>query len=166
MLTPDTIAVPTTLYKIGDDVTLSWNYTGIQSEPTAIDVLLSCSAASETWTLTSNMTWESDVAFLWDTNDQADDVENPLGTEMYTLIIKDVDAEVTEFPSAGKLGADASFKFGMYHKQPYVPWDEWECNGCDKRAAAPVMEQSLKLAVSMCTLTIVIMTYLTNGWGL
>jgi len=166
MMTPDTTAVATILYKIGDYVTLGWNYTGIQSEPTAVDVLLSCSAARETWTLTSNMTWESDVAYIWDTNEQAEDVENPLGTNMYTLIVKDVDAEITEFPSAGKLGADASFKFGMYHKQAYVPWDEWECNGCDKKAAAPGMEQSLKLALTMCTLTVVTLTGFASGWGL
>ncbi|KAG9255194.1 uncharacterized protein F5Z01DRAFT_652367 [Emericellopsis atlantica] len=166
MMTPDTTAVPTILYKIGDYVTLGWNYTGIQEEPTAVDVLISCSAATETWTLTSNMTWESDVAYVWDTNDQADNVENPLGTNMYTLIVKDVDAEITEFPSAGKLGADASFKFGLYHKQDYVPWNEWECNGCDKKAAAPAMEQSLKLALTMCTLTVVTLTCLASGWGL
>lgn len=162
---PTTTAVATPLFKIGDNVTLSWNYTGLVNEPTAIDVLLSCSTASQTWTLTANMSFATDVEYIWDTREQQDDSESPLLTEMYTLIIKDVEAEISEPPSPGELGAYSDFKFGMYTKVPYTPWPDWECTGCNA-ASANFDLQVLKLAFTMCFITIFTFTWLVTGWGI
>jgi hypothetical protein len=162
---PRTTAVPTALFKIGDNVTLSWNYTGIENEPTAVDVLLSCSTASETWTLTANMTFETEVNYIWDTREQEDDSESPLLTEMYTLIIKDSEAEISEPPTPGELGANSDFKFGLYHGVAYTPWPDWECTGCNS-ASVMFNVQVLKLAFTMCFITIMSFTWFATGWGL
>lgn len=162
---PATSAEPTVLFKIGDNVTLGWNYTGLVVTPTAVDVLISCSTASETWTLTNNMTFATDVSYVWNSQEQADDVESPLLTEMYTLIIKDSEAEVSEFPSAGMLGANAEFTFGLYHKQAYTPWPEWQCVGCNSATSAHDT-QAIKLATIMSIITVFTFTWFVTGWGI
>lgn len=162
---PVTSLVPTALYKIGDYVTLGWNYTSLEVTPTAIDVLLSCSTASETWTLTANMTFETDVTYVWDSRKQADDSESPLLTEMYTLIIKDSEAEVSEAPKPGELGANKDFKFGLYYPVDYTPWPEWECTGCNG-ASASFDGQAVRLAFIMCTVTIFTFTWFVTGVGI
>ncbi|KFH44176.1 hypothetical protein ACRE_050510 [Hapsidospora chrysogenum ATCC 11550] len=164
IMTPVTTAIPTVLFKIGDNITLGWNYTALEVEPTAVDVLLSCSPASETWTLTSNMTFQTDVSYIWDSREQADDVESPLLTEMYTLIVKDSEAEISEFPSPGKLGANQDFKFGLYKPQPYTPWPDWECTGCSG-ATSNFDTQVVKLAFTMCFITVFTFTWFVTGWG-
>lgn len=164
MVTPATTAVGTALYKVGDYVTLGWNYTSLQGDPSAIDVLVSCSKASATWTLTTNMTFETSVDYVWDTND-SDDVEQPLLTEMYTLIIKDAEADMTEIPEPGYLGVYSGFTFGLYTPQPYVSYDKWECVGCN--AASPGFDsQALSFAVTMSLVTIFSFTWFVTGLGL
>ena len=165
MLTPDTTAVATALYKIGDYVTLGWNYTSVKADPTAVDVLISCSVASETWTLTANMTYETEVSFVWDTKDQANAVESPLLTEMYTLIIKDSDAEVSERPEPGYLGSVQDFTFGLYRPLEYTPLSEWECTACNA-AAGGQDAQVVKLAIVMTFITICSFTWFVTGLGL
>lgn len=162
---PVTSAVPTVLFKIGDKIELGWNYTSLQITPTAIDVLLSCSVASETWTLTSNMTFETDVSYTWDSSKESKNAETPLLTEMYTLIIKDSDVEVSEVPEAGKLGANQDFKFGLYYPVDYTPWSEWECAGCSG-ATASFDGQAVRLAFIMCTVTVFTFTWFVTGWGI
>lgn len=163
--TPVTSAVETVLFKIGDNITMGWNYTGIEVTPTAIDVYLSCASASETWTLTSNMTFETDVLWVWNSEEQAEAVESPLLTEMYTLIIKDSEAEVSENPSPGYLGANSDFTFGLYHGIAYTPWAEWDCAGCSG-AVALFDVQAVRLAFTMSIITFATFTYLVTGWGL
>lgn len=108
MLTPAPNLQATPLYKIGDDVTWSWNYTSLQGTPTAVDVLVSCSVASNTWTLTSNMTFATSVNYVWETKEEAGSVQNPLLTEMYTLIVKDSDTQITSAPEPGYLAPGSS----------------------------------------------------------
>lgn len=165
MVTPDTTIVATALYKIGDNVELGWNYTSLQGTPTAIDVLVSCSVASETWTLTSNMTFETSVNFLWDTNDQADAVESPLLTEMYTLIIKDSEAEISDRPEPGYLGSYQGFTFGLYRPAAYTPLSEWECTACNAGPGG-FDGQAIKLAIVMSFITICSFTWFVTGLGL
>lgn len=164
-MNPATSAAATALFKIGDNITLGWNYTGLEATPTAIDVLLSCSTASETWTLTNNMTFETDVSYVWNSAEQAGNVEQPLLMEMYTLIIKDSEAEVSDVPSPGMLGSNSDFTFGLYHKVSYTPWAEWECTGCNA-ATASFDTQVVKLAFTMCIITVFTFTWFVTGWGI
>lgn len=162
---PATTVEATPLFKIGDNITLGWNYTGLVQTPTAVDVLISCSTASETWTLTSNMTFETDVSYTWNSNDQAENLETPLLTELYTLIIKNSDAEVSDTSEAGKLAADAQFTFGMYYGQSYTPYADWTCNGCSA-ASALFDPHVLQLALTMSVITFVTFTCFVTGWGI
>ncbi|KAG5654966.1 hypothetical protein KAF25_010920 [Fusarium avenaceum] len=131
MQQPDTMYVPTPLFKIGDYATFGWNYTSLEGTPTAIDVLVSQSSAGETYTLTANMTFASNPTYVWDTSKQADDPDAPLNVGMYTLIIKDSDSEVTDIPSPGYLAVQKTFQFGMYTPAAYTPYPQWNCDICD-----------------------------------
>lgn len=165
MLTPNTVQVASALYKVGDNIELAWNYTNVLVTPTAIDVLVSCSAASETWTLTANMTFETEVNFIWETEDDADNADKPLLTAMYTLIVKDVDADVTERPSSGYLGAYSGFVFGLYHPIAYTPLADWECTVCNAGPGG-FDSQALKMAVTMALITFCGFTWFVAGLGL
>lgn len=165
ILTPATNVEPTVLYKIKDYVTLGWNYTSLQGTPTAIDVLVSCSSASATWTLTQNMTFATSVNYVWDTKKQADNPNSPLLTEMYTLIVKDSDSAITAAPEPGYLGVYSGFKFGLYTAQPYTPYPEWTCPGCSD-ASSLFSHQALGLAVTMSAVTFLSFTWFVAGLGL
>lgn len=156
--------MPTVLFKIGTTVDLAWNYTGLQATPDAIDVLLSCAEVSATWTLTSNWTFEAEPTYTWKIDTPEDD-DNPFLTEMYTLIIKDSEAEVSDIPEPGKLNSNQNFKFGLYNKQPYVDWEDFECTGCNAAVGGHEV-QAAKLAVIMSFITFFTFTYFVAGWGL
>lgn len=165
MTEPATMLMPTPLFKIGDYVTLGWNYTSLQGTPTAIDVLVSLSSAAQTWTLTQNMTFETDVTFLWDTADTANDPEKPLGVQLYTLIIKDSDASMTDRAEPGYLGAYSGFKFGLYTRRPYTALADWECTGCN-RGVPGLDHQALSFALGMSVITVLSFTWFVAGLGL
>lgn len=165
MKTPAAAAVATPLYKIGDYVTWGWNYTSLLGTPTAIDVLASCSVARATWTLTANMTFETDVSYVWNTNDQADSAESALLSEMYTLIIKDSDASITDRPEPGYLGSYSGLTFGLYAGQPYTPFPEWKCIGCNA-ATSGFDRHAVGFALTMCMVTVFSFTWFVSGLGL
>ncbi|EWY86619.1 hypothetical protein IWW34DRAFT_658579 [Fusarium oxysporum f. sp. albedinis] len=131
MTLPDTMYVPTPLFKIGDYATFGWNYTSLEGTPTAIDVLVSQSSAGETYTLTANMTFATNPTFVWDTSKQANDPDAPLVVGMYTLVIKDSDSAITDLPSPGYLQVEKTFQFGMYTPAAYTPYPQWNCDICN-----------------------------------
>ncbi|KAH7001830.1 hypothetical protein EDB80DRAFT_719254 [Ilyonectria destructans] len=165
MLTPITTAQPTPLYMIGNFITFGWNYTSLQGTPTAVDVLVSCSTASETWTLTQNMTFKTKAEFVWDTSVEATDVNQPLPVELYTLIIKDSDASITDTVDAGYLAAYSGLQFGLYTGKPYTPLSEWSCVGCN--AAPPSIDRhGVTMALTVSVITIASFTWFVTGLGL
>ncbi|KAL7955396.1 hypothetical protein V8C34DRAFT_291655 [Trichoderma compactum] len=164
MQTPNVFA-GSALYKIGDFVTWGWNYTNILGTPTAVDVLISCSTASETWTLTSNMTFKTSAAYVWDSSVQATDVAQPLPVAMYTLIIKDSDAAISSIPDPGYLGTFSSFTFGLYTPQPYVPFPEWHCDACNA-ALSKFDHHVLGFAITMGLVTVLSFTWFVSGLDL
>jgi len=162
---PTSLPGTTPLVKIGDWVTWGWNYTSLLGTPNAIDVLISCAVATETWTLTTNMTFETSVSYLWDTSIQEDNVEDPLLTELYTLIVKDTDVDITAPAEAGYLGAYTGYTFGMYQPMKPTPLADWSCTGCS--AANSVFDHpALGLAVGMSVLTFASFTWFVTGLGL
>ena len=154
----------TALYKIGDYVTWGWNYTNLQADPTAgIDVILSCSVATQTWTLASNMSFETEGSFTWDSREQETDASQPLLTEMYTLVIADAEAGISATAEAGYLSPFSGFTFGMYAAQPYTPLSDWECAICN---SAPGLDGGAAgLAVMVSTMTVVGFTWFVTGFG-
>lgn len=119
MLTPSALA-QTTYYKVGDYVSFAWNYTSLSIKPSKVDVLVSCSANSATYTLKSNASFEKTGSVVWDTSLDATGTA-PLLTETYTLIIYDAQKAITDVATAGKLGVSNDFTFGMYVPQKYTP---------------------------------------------
>lgn len=166
MQTPNTFLQPSGLYRISDYVTWSWNYTSLLGTPTAIDVIVSCSTASETYTLTANMSFATSVNYVWDTKKQANDVQNPLGNAMYTLIVKDSQAAITQAPEAGYLGAYTGYTFGMYTGLPYTPYPDWTCPGSCSAAMSIFNNQIVGMAVIMSITTVLSFTWFVSGLGL
>ncbi|KAF2198357.1 hypothetical protein GQ43DRAFT_165005 [Delitschia confertaspora ATCC 74209] len=127
MITPGPFDGPQ-YYKIGDWVTFAWNYTSLSVSPTAIDILATCTANQGTYTIAINQTVEETGRVLWDTGATG---TLPFLTETYTLVVYDADSSISARPKPGYLGTYQQFTFGMYEKQPYVPWTEFKCNGCN-----------------------------------
>lgn len=126
MITPAPMAGPQ-FYKIGEWVTLAWNYTSLKATPSAVDVLASCQANQATYTLAVNQTIEpTNQVILWDTKSYMEKAQKegktPLLTEKYTLIVYDSESSISAAPQAGYLGTSNLFTFGMYEPQPYVKW--------------------------------------------
>jgi hypothetical protein len=130
LMTP--AATTMALFKIQDYVTFVWNYTNLLATPTAVDVLAYDSAASQTHTLTQNMSFSIPNTLLWDTNQyqQENGATKGLRVAEYTLIIYDAESNPTDTAEAGYLGVYNSFQFGMYTPKPYTPFSEWTCAAC------------------------------------
>lgn len=153
----------TQLYKVGDYVTWGWNYTNVQGNPTAVDVLVSCSVASNTWTLTQNMTFETKGAFTWDTGSyQQTAVASPLLTEQYTLLIYDAESSVSATAEAGYLAPFSGFVFGLYTPRPYTPLAQWKCATCSA-ALSDNEKRALGFAFSMAAITVASFTWFVVG---
>ncbi|KAF2795276.1 hypothetical protein K505DRAFT_416571 [Melanomma pulvis-pyrius CBS 109.77] len=136
MITPAAIAGPQ-YYKVGDWVTLAWNYTSLSITPSAIDIMATCTANQATYTLAVNQTVEkTGGAILWDTGAYQSSASIPLLTETYTLMIYDSESSPSAAPKPGYLGLANGFIFGMYTPQPYVPWSEFKCANCNSGLSA------------------------------
>ena len=180
MITPSALA-QTTYYKVGDYVSFAWNYTSLSITPSKVDVLVSCSANSATYTLQSNASFEKTGSVVWDTSPDITGTA-PLLTETYTLVIYDAQAAITEVASAGKLGVSDDFTFGMYIPQKYTPLAgkslfestseqgrlltpnlvDWTCAVCSA-ALSDTERQALKFMFGMCIITVLSFTWFVSG---
>ncbi|KAK5629651.1 hypothetical protein RRF57_005366 [Xylaria bambusicola] len=158
------ITAAQTLYRIDntDPITWKWNYTSLQGKPSAIDVLISCSKATATWTLTQNMTFAPTATFTWDSNAfQQKQVGSQLPVEQYTLLVYDSEGSFTDTPEPGYLAPFSGFQFGLYTARPYENLTEWRCATCS--AATPLERQALGFVVAMSLLTIFSFTWYVTG---
>ncbi|KAI0104184.1 hypothetical protein GGR51DRAFT_234658 [Nemania sp. FL0031] len=161
---PTTSAMP--LYRIDntDPITWKWNYTSLQGTPSAIDVLISCSKATATWTLTQNMTFAPTATFTWDSNKyQQEQIGNQLPVEQYTLLIFDADGSPTDTAEPGYLAPYAGFQFGLYTSKPYSNLNEWKCVTCSAAPGGPLDRQALGFAVTMTMFTVLSFTWYVTG---
>lgn len=160
LISPAT-ASSSALYRIGEYVTFSWNYTNVIATPTGVNVLASCSTASATWTLTANMTYETAQSYTWDTG--ATNAESPLLTEEYKLIIYDADSSPTDTGDAGYLGAYSGLTFGLYSGRPYTPLASgWVCATCSG-SLSDNDRRAIGFALWMAGLTIFSFTWFVTG---
>jgi len=165
MLTPAATA-GYQLYKLKKEfITFAWNYTSLQGTPTAVDVLVSCSAAAQTWTLTQNMTFTTKAAYIWDLEQfQNENIKAQLPTEQYTLVIHDSDSAITEAPEPGYLAPFRSFVFGLYMPREPTPLSEWQCASCS--GAMSAMEaRALSGVLAMSAVTVLTFTWFVAGFG-
>lgn len=156
------------LYKIGDYVTFGWNYTGLSVTPTAVDVVATATVNSikSTWTLTSNMTFETKGDFTWDTQAYqtiAQNNQQPLAIDTYTLFIYDAESSVTATAGAGSLTANAALTFGLYTGQPYTPLASgWVCGTCSS-ALSDSDKRALGFMLTMVGITVASFTWFVTG---
>jgi hypothetical protein len=101
----------TTYIKIGEEVTFKWNYTGIQSSPTKLDVIAT-NTEGVTWTIAQNMSMEATGSVVWDTGDATPS----LGMEQYHFVVYDAVAGPTPTGIlAGKLNPISNqYQFALY----------------------------------------------------
>ncbi|KAI0448058.1 hypothetical protein F4803DRAFT_496324 [Xylaria telfairii] len=155
-----------TLYRIDntEPITWKWNYTSLQGKPSAVDVLISCSKATATWTLTQNMTFAPTATFTWDSNKfQQEQIGNQLPVEKYTLLIYDSETAFTDTPDPGYLAPFAGFQFGLYTAKPYSDLNSWNCITCSAAHGGPLDRQVLGFALSMTLLTVLSFTWYVTG---
>lgn len=170
----------TTYYKIGDYVTFAWNYTSLIVTPTAVNVLATCTMNLATYTLSSNMSVEATGKVVWDTGKYQANATVPLLTATYTLYVVDVDKDIGDTASAGYLGSQNGYPFGMYSPKPYTPLNgmlyfpvysdivltriEFNCATCNS-ALSDTERQALKFAFGMVIITIASFTWFAGGSG-
>ncbi|KAJ5043118.1 uncharacterized protein L3040_004503 [Drepanopeziza brunnea f. sp. 'multigermtubi'] len=165
LITPAATSTP--YFKIGDYVTFAWNYTSLSSTPTALNIMATCSANSQLYTLAVNQTITNATgAVTWDTGSyQATAVQNPLLTQTYTLIIYDVDSSISAPAAAGYLRPFNSYSFGMYVPQPYTPLTEFSCATCTSGALSDLERKALGMVLGMGVLTVLSFTWFVGGTG-
>jgi len=159
MITPGPL-VGKPLYKAGDTITWVWNYTNLLGTPSAVDLVLDCTTASRTWTLTANMSFQEPATFVWDSSVEQTDAANPLLTGEYTLVVQDSDRPSDTF-DPGYL-SPSPFVMAIYTPQPYTPLSEWNCAICSA-ARDGMQHTALSFAVAMSLITIASFTWFVSG---
>ncbi|KAF7957962.1 hypothetical protein EAE96_003529 [Botrytis aclada] len=164
LLTP--AATSTTYFKIGDYITFAWNYTSLQATPTAVNIMATCKANAQLYTIAMNQTVaNSTQAVTWDTSAyQSTAVGNPLLTQTYTLIIYDAESSISAVSEPGYLSVYNQYSFGMYSPQPYTPLSDWVCATCSG-ALSDMERRALKLMFGMGVVTVLSFTWFVTGLG-
>ncbi|KAF5879228.1 uncharacterized protein Bfra_006434 [Botrytis fragariae] len=164
LLTP--AAASTEYYKIGDYITFVWNYTSLEATPTAVNIMATCKANAQLYTIATNQTVShSTQAVTWDTGSyQSTAVGNPLLTETYTLIIYDAESSISATSEPGYLSVYDTYAFGMYTPQPYTPLSDWVCATCSG-ALSDMERKALKLMFGMGVITVLSFTWFVTGLG-
>lgn len=161
MVTPAPIS-GSQYYKIGDWLTFAWNYTSLSATPTAIDVLASCSAAQQTYTIAMNQSVGDTNTVLWDTGSYQQSASAQLLTNQYTLIIYDAGSSISATAKAGYFGVQSTFVFGMYQGQSYTPWSDYNCATCNA-AMSSIERQTWGFLFGMVAITIASFTWFATG---
>ncbi|KAH8596848.1 hypothetical protein B0O99DRAFT_618782 [Bisporella sp. PMI_857] len=165
MITPAPLS--TSFYKIGDYVTFAWNYTSLLATPSQINIVATCTANQQLYTLAANQTvGNATGAVTWDTGAyQQTALSAPLLTETYTLIIYDAASSISATPQAGYLSTFNTFTFGMYVPQPYTPLDEFVCITCSG-ALGDMERRALGMVIGVSAITILSFTWFVGGTGI
>ncbi|KAG0648604.1 hypothetical protein D0Z07_5595 [Hyphodiscus hymeniophilus] len=165
LLTPN-VESGSQFYKIGDFVTFAWNYTSLSATPTALDIMATCTANKQMYTIAMNQTITNATgAVTWDTNAyQQTALSDPLLTEVYTLIIYDAASSISAAPQAGYLAPFDSFVFGMYTPQAYTPLNEYQCATCSG-ALSDMERRALGMVFGVACITVLSFTWFVGGSG-
>lgn len=151
-------------YKVGDNVTFAWNFTSLSSTPTALNILASCTANHELYTMAMNQTINGNAtaAVTWDTAMYSTAAVQLL-TETYTLIIYDADSSISAVPQAGYLAPYAQYTFGMYIPQAYTPLAEgFQCVTCSG-ALSDMEKRALGFMFGMSLITVLSFSWFMGG---
>jgi hypothetical protein len=164
MVTPSAIA-GAQFYKIGEWITFAWNYTSLSVTPSAIDIMATCTANQQTYTIAVNQSTHETGKVLWDTKSYKEgNPTKPLLTETYTLLIYDADSSVSATARPGYLAVYNQFTFGMYDPQPYTPWADFKCANCNSAFSA-FEKLTLKALLITSFTTIASLLYFAASFG-
>ncbi|CRK20838.1 hypothetical protein BN1723_017879, partial [Verticillium longisporum] len=165
MTTPAPTDPALKLYKAGNDITLGWNYTNVQAEPTAVDVLISMALGNNVWTVTQNMTYATKGNnVIWETEQYATaGAEMALSNGKYTLVVYDSDEGPEATPRPGYLAPYDSFTFDIYLPNSYEDLkDGWTCPTCN--AGVPAFDsKAVGFALTMSVATVASFTWFVSG---
>jgi len=164
-LTPN-IMSGSQFYKIGDFVTFAWNYTSLSATPTALDIMATCTANKQLYTIAMNQTITNATgAVTWHTSAyQQTALSDPLLTEVYTLIIYDAASSISAAAQAGYLAVYDEYSFGMYTPQAYTPLNQYECATCSG-ALSDMERRALGMVFGMACITVLSFTWFVGGLG-
>lgn len=153
-------------FKIGDYVTFGWNYTSLEATPTAVNILATCTANKQLYTIEMNQTVANNTGLVvWDTGKyQATAVQNPLLTQTYTLIIYDSDSSISAVAQPGLLAVFNQYTFGMYSPQPYTPLGDFKCVTCNG-ALSDNERSALAVVIGTSIITLLSFTYFVRDFG-
>lgn len=165
MTTPAPTDPALKLYKAGNDITLGWNYTNVQAEPTAVDVLISMALGNNVWTVTQNMTYSTmGNNVVWETEQYATaGAEMALSNGKYTLVVYDSDEGPEATPRPGYLAPYDGFTFDIYLPNSYEDLkDGWTCPTCN--AGVPAFDsKAVGFALTMSVATVASFTWFVSG---
>lgn len=152
LMTPE--ATTSTYIKLGDQATFVWNYTSLSVTPSALNIEAYCSQNRHYYTIAANQS-ATETSVVWDTSQYSDNNtdDTPLINSNYQLYIYDAEQDMNAVASAGYLASFNRYQFGIYSPQPYVPMDEFKCNGCQGKAksAAPGTDMLVvKMLMAFC----------------
>ncbi|RKF61174.1 hypothetical protein OnM2_044025 [Erysiphe neolycopersici] len=153
-------------FKIGDYVTFGWNYTSLEATPTAVNILATCKANKQLYTIEMNQTVANNTGVVvWDTGKyQATAVQNPLLTQTYTLIIYDADSSISAVAQPGLLAVFNQYTFGMYSPQPYTPLGDFKCVTCNG-GFSDNERSALAVVIGTSVITFLSFTYFVIDFG-
>jgi len=156
-------------YKIGDYVTFAWNYTSLLATPTAVNIVATCTANQQLYTIAANQTvggTNATAAVTWDTSSyQQTALGDPLLTETYTLIIYDAAGEISATARAGYLAPFNQYTFGMYEKGSYKDLDNgFICATCSG-ALGDMERRALGMVIGVSVVTVLSFTWFVGGTG-
>lgn len=164
MLTPAVVA-GAQYYKIGQQVTFVWNYTSLEATPTAVNIMATCTANKQLYTIAANQTVGNSTGVVtWDTGAyQSTALAEPLLTETYTLVIYDAASSISATAQAGYLDTFDTYTFGMYVPQAYVGLDDgYVCVTCSG-AMSDMQRKALGMVFGVGLLTVLSFTWFVAG---
>lgn len=163
LMTPEVTS--STYIKLGEQATFVWNFTSLSVTPTALNIEAYCSQNRHYYTIAANQSAQ-ETSVIWDTgkysNNETDDT--PLINSNYQLYIYDADQDMNAVASAGYLASFNRYQFGIYSPQPYVPMDQFQCNGCQGKAknSAPGADMLVtKMLMAFCLVIVASFVHFT-----
>lgn len=166
MITP-AVTLGQQYFKIGDYVTFGWNYTSLEATPTAVNIMATCTANKQLYTIQMNQTVANNTGkVVWDTGSyQATAVQNPLLTQTYTLIIFDSESSISATAQPGYLAVYSQYTFGMYSPQSYTPLGDFKCVTCSS-GLSDIEQKTLGIIIGTSLITFLSFTWFVGGLGI
>ncbi|ORY79840.1 hypothetical protein BCR37DRAFT_75798 [Protomyces lactucae-debilis] len=139
MMTPKNPQATPTYYKVGNPVTLAWNYSNVYIQPESVDIQAYCAINQHYYPIRLNTSYEQLTKVEWDTAAYQMEAAVPLLTAQYTLVLRNTEAAETQATAPlGEMGVLRPYVFGMYLTQGYRDLEQStqrQCSLCFRGSA-------------------------------